>query len=58
MNDGHSGEFWYAYHAYHANGMLPSVFSSLPKREKAIIMAFIDIKIEKMEKENKKHRRK
>lgn len=54
MKDGESGEFWYAYHAYHKNGMTPSIFSNLPKREKAIVMAFIDINIEAEEKANKK----
>lgn len=54
MEDGDSGEFWYAYHAYHRNGMTPSIFSNLPKREKAIVMAFIDINIEAEEKANKK----
>ena len=54
MKDGSSVDFWYAYHAYHANGMLPSTFSLLPKKEKAILMAFIDIKIEAEEKEARK----
>ncbi len=44
----------YAYHAYHANGMLPSVFSDLPRREQLMIMAFIDVKIEAEEKASKK----
>ncbi|HAP3725996.1 TPA: hypothetical protein IUT15_001018 [Enterococcus faecalis] len=54
MQDGSSGEFWYAYHVYHANGMLPSTFSLLPKKEKAMLMAFIDMKAEAEEKEAKK----
>ncbi|EKZ7015253.1 hypothetical protein QLI93_001610 [Listeria monocytogenes] len=56
MKGGESGEFWYAYHAYHANGMLPSVFSHLPKKEKGILMAFIEMKIEAEEKASKKSR--
>lgn len=54
MKDGESGEFWYAYHAYHANGMIPSIYADLPKHEKAIIMAFIELKIEAEEKEAKR----
>jgi len=54
MQDGASGEFWYAYHAYHANGMTPSIYANLPKHERAIIMAFIDLKIEAEEKEAKR----
>lgn len=59
MKDGESsGDFWYAYHAYHANGLLPSIFSELPVRERGIIMAFIDLKVEAEEKEAKKMKRK
>jgi len=55
MKDGSiSGEFWYAYYAYHKMGMLPSAFSELPAREKAMIMAFTEIEAEELEKERKK----
>ena len=57
MTDGESGEFWYAYHAYHENGLLPSVFANLEKEERAILMAFIDLKIEAEEKAQKKMKR-
>ncbi|MBE9390008.1 hypothetical protein [Vagococcus salmoninarum] len=53
MADGESAEFWYAYHAYHEHGMTPSFFSELPRKEKALIMAFTDIKIEAEQKERK-----
>lgn len=58
MSDGESGEFWYAYHAYHANGMTPSTYADLPKHERAIIMAFIDIRIKQEEKAAKRAKRK
>lgn len=55
MKDGSdSGDFWYAYHAYHNHGMLPSIFSSLPIRERGIIMAFIDIRLDEEEKQSRK----
>jgi|GEM_PF-1367367 len=57
MEDGSSGEFWYAYHAYHKSGMLPSRFSALPIREKAMLKAFIDIEAERIEQEEKKAKR-
>ena len=51
MNDpSTSGEYWYSYQAYHAHGMLPSEFASLPRRERAIIIAFIKIRNEQEEK--------
>ncbi|WP_251855334.1 hypothetical protein [Enterococcus italicus] len=59
MKDGsESGDFWYAYHAYHNNGLLPSIFSEMSVRERGIIMAFIDLKVEAEEKEAKKMKRK
>lgn len=58
MKDGESPEFWYAYHAYHNHGMTPSVFSNLPREERLMIVAFIDIKMEAEEKEAKKMKRK
>ena len=45
-----SGEYWYSYYAFHSHGLLPSQFASLPKRERAIIVAYIKIKMEKDEK--------
>lgn len=55
---GESGEYWYAYHAYHANGLLPHEYSALPKKEKAIIMAFVQIRQEEEEKQAKKAKKK
>lgn len=55
MKEGNA-DFWYAYHIYHSNGLLPSQFAVLPKEEKAILMAFIDIKADAEEKANKKMR--
>jgi len=54
MKDGDSGEYWYAFHAYHTAGIAPSQFISLPRRERAMIMAFTDIRIEAEEKTSKK----
>lgn len=51
MNDPEaSGEYWYSYYAFHSHGLLPSQFASLPRRERAIIVAYIKIKMEKDEK--------
>lgn len=49
-----SGDFWYAYHAYHNNNVLPSQYARLSPKERGMIMAFIDLKIEAEEKEYKK----
>lgn len=57
MKEGNAPEFWYAYHAYHKNGMLPSVFANLPRKERAMLIAFIDIEAERIEKENKKYKK-
>lgn len=55
MEDGsESGDFWYAYHAYHNNGLLPSVFSEMSVKERGILMAFIDIKLDAEDKRSKK----
>lgn len=54
MKDGDSGEFWYAYHAYHNSGLLPSQFAVLSRREKAMIKAFVDIEAEEREKSEKR----
>lgn len=55
MKDGsESGDFWYAYHAYHNNGLLPSAFADMSARERGILMAFIDLKVEAEEKAAKK----
>ena len=55
MEDGsESGDFWYAYHAYHNNGLLPSVFSEMSVKERGILMAFIDIKLDAEDKTSKK----
>ena len=54
MQDEGSGDFWYAYHAYHNNNVLPSQYARLSPKERGIIMAFIDLKIEAEEKEYKK----
>lgn len=56
MKDGENGEFWYALHAYFDAHVLPSTFSSLPIREKAMIMAFTDIRIDEENKANKKNK--
>lgn len=47
----------YAYHAYHANGMLPSVFAALPRREQLMIMAFIDVKTDQEKKAAKEFKK-
>lgn len=57
MKGSDSGDFWYAYHAYHKSGLLPSEFANLPVREKAILFAFTKIEIEEIEKQNKKAKR-
>lgn len=57
MKEGNVSEFWYAYHVYHKNGMLPSVFANLPRKERAMLIAFIDIEAERIEKENKKYKK-
>lgn len=49
-----SGEFWYAYNAYHTNGLLPSEFVALPRRERAMLIAFIQIRAEKEKEESRK----
>lgn len=54
MQGGDSGDFWYAYHAYHKAGLLPSDFANLPVREKAILVAFTKIESEEIEKNNRK----
>jgi len=55
MKDGsESGDFWYAYHAYINNGLLPSAFAEMSARERGILMAFIDLKVEAEEKAAKK----
>lgn len=54
MQDERSGDFWYAYHAYHNNNLLPSQYARLSTKERGMIMAFIDLKIEAEEKEYKK----
>ena len=55
MEDGsESGDFWYAYHAYHNNGLLPSVFSEMSVKERGILMGFIDIKLDAEDKMSKK----
>lgn len=57
MEDGsESGDFWYAYHAYHNNGLLPSVFSEMSVKERGILMAFIDIKLDAEDKTSKKNK--
>ncbi|EJC6460075.1 hypothetical protein MZV44_003006 [Listeria monocytogenes] len=56
MRDGQNGDWWYAHHAYHSNGMRPSEWIKLSRQEKGIIMAFIDLKIEAEEKASKKMR--
>lgn len=54
MQEEGSGDFWYAYHAYHNNNLLPSKYAALSAREKGLIMAFIDLKIEAEEREFKR----
>lgn len=58
MEDGESAEFWYAYHAYHTHGMTPSTFAELPRKERMMIIAFIDIKAKEEEKQARKNKRK
>ena len=47
-------ELSYAYYALHKFRWTPSFFDSLPRREKAMIYAFIDVYREAEEKEQKK----
>lgn len=54
MQDEGSGDFWYAYHAYHNNNLLPSQYAALDVKERGLLMAFIDLKLEAEEKEYKK----
>lgn len=55
MNDGNSGEFWHAYVAYHKSGLLPSFFSVLPHREKAMLIAFHEIEAEEKNKADRQN---
>lgn len=54
MEGEESGELWYAFHAYHTAGLTPSAFAALPRRERAMIMAFTDVRIKAEEKARKK----
>ena len=51
---GNDGETMYAYFAFHKIHMRPSEFASLPVKEKALIIAFID----EYEKQKKKEQSK
>lgn len=53
MNEGEA-ETNYAYYCFHQINMLPSQFISLSTEDKAAIIAFIDIKVERDKKEQKK----
>ena len=44
----------YAYYCFHKLKLLPSQFDALPKREKAMVIAMIKVRIESEEKENAK----
>lgn len=48
----------YAYYCLHKFRMLPSQFAALERREKAFIIAAIDLKIEADKKEQAKMRKK
>ncbi|MEZ7593438.1 MULTISPECIES: hypothetical protein [Streptococcus] len=48
----------YAYYCLHQFNWTPSFLDSLSKREKALIFAFIDIRVEAEEKEHKEMERK
>ncbi len=39
-------ELNYAYYALHELKILPGEFAALPRREKAAVMAFIDLRVE------------
>lgn len=57
MQDGNNGEILYAHYVLHQFHMLPSTFSDLPIREKAMVMAFIDEKVKSDKKEASKIKR-
>ena len=44
----------YAYYCFHKLNLLPSQFDALPIREKAMVIAFIKVRIEAEEKEQAK----
>lgn len=44
----------YAYYCFHKLKLLPSQFDALPIREKAMVIAFIKVRIEAEEKEQAK----
>ena len=44
----------YAYYCFHKHKLLPSEFDALPKREKAMVIAMIKLRIEAEEKESAK----
>lgn len=46
----------YAYYALHKLNILPSQFADMPMREKAVVIAFIDLKIEAEKKEAAKQK--
>lgn len=49
-----SGDFWYGYHAFYDAGITPGQFSDMSPRERAIIIAYIDIRLDAEEKARKK----
>jgi len=54
---GGDGEANYAYYALHKLRILPREFEEMDRREKAFIIASIDIKLENEKKEMKKVKR-
>lgn len=47
----------YAYYCFHKIKLLPSEFDALPKREKAMIIAFIQTRMESEKKESEQAKR-
>lgn len=50
MKSGDSGEWIYAKHAYFMAGTSPLSFANMDPREKAIIIAFIDLELKARQK--------
>lgn len=55
MNDpAESGDFWLGYHLFHKSGVLPSQFIEISKKEKGILLAWMEIYSKEMKKAEKR----
>lgn len=55
MNDPEdSGDFWLGYHLFHKSGVLPSQFIEISRKEKGILLAWMDIYSKEMKKAQKR----